>query len=142
MEIIFIMILTLCVVFIIPWMMKKDFEKSMLKNLRREITHNIEQLQEYNREDPGRSRTLQGLGQIEGDTRPLILKDAVFRKIQQMDFCSKGLTDEDKELLEKVFATSSLLVVAVSDRDDRQLCAENMRILEDVLSRLTAYIKD
>ena len=141
MEIAFIIILTLCVVIIIPWMIKKDFEQRMLATLRREITHNIEQVQNYNREDRGYSHTAQGPDQIGGDTRPLILQDAVFRKIQQLDFCSKGLTDEDKDLLEKVFATSSHMVLSTAGGYDQHLCTENMRILEGVLSRLTAYSK-
>jgi hypothetical protein len=137
MEIAFVIILTLCVVTILPWMIKKDFEERMLASLRREITHNIEQLREYNREDRGHSHTAQGRDQIDG----LILKDAVFRRIQQMDFRSKGLTDEDKELLEKVFATSSQMVLSAPDRDAHKRCADNMKILEDMLSRLTAYGK-
>ena len=142
MEIIIIVILILCMVIILPWMIKKDFEKRMLAGLRREMTRNIELLGEYNRGIQNSQRTTQGSNQAGENIPPLILKDEVFRKIQRMDFCSKGLRDEDKDLLERVFATSSHKVMHASVGDDQKLCAENMRILSDVLSRLTAYIKD
>jgi hypothetical protein len=141
MEIAFIVILTLGVVTIIPWMIKKDFEKRMLAALKREIVYNIERLREYDLEEQARSRTTQGPDQTQTDTRPLILKDAVFRRVQQVDFRSKGLSGEDKDLLEKVLATASQMGLPPSGGDDRRHCAENIRILEDVLIRLTAYIK-
>ena len=141
MEIAFIVILTLSVVTIIPWMIKKDFEKRMLAALKREIVYNIERLREYEREEQARLRTAHGPDQTQRDTRPLILKDVVFRRAQQVDFRSKGLRDEDKDLIEKVFAIASQMGLPSSGGDDRRHCAENIRILEDVLTRLTAYIK-
>ena len=141
MEIAFIVLLTLGVVIIIPLMIRKDFEKRMLAALKREIVYNIERLREYDLEEHARLRTAHGPGRTQTDTRPLILKDAVFRRVQQVDFRSKGLRDDDMDLLEKVFATASQIGLPSSGGDARRHCEENIRILEDVRSRLTAYIK-
>lgn len=140
-EMVIIVVLTLCVVFIIPRMIKRDFEQRMLSALKREITHNITQLREYTLEMPGGSSGADNSWQEDVASALPVLKDDVFRRIQQMDFCSKGLTSEDKDMLAKVFTLFSRHMADSSDQDRKKLCMENMRILEEVLVRITDYTK-
>ena len=113
----------------------------MLSALKKEIRHNITQLGEYTSEITG-SPSLEAESLQENTTPTLpILKDEAFRKMQQVDFHSKGLTDQDRDMLDRIFTLFSRRMVDISDQDRKKICMENMRKLEEILTRITDYIK-
>ena len=136
-----IVVLILCAVLILPRMIKKDFEQRMLAALKREIIHNSTQLREYTREIPEGKSPEENPRQEDASSVLPILKDDVFRRIQQLDFCSKGLTSEDKDMLAKVFVLFSHNAPNSSDQDRKNFCKENARILDEILARITDYTK-
>lgn len=132
-ETVFIAVLTVCVVITIPWMMKRDYEKRMLSALKAEVIHNMALLGGYTATPTGDSE--------DGISTLPVLKDDVFKRIQQADFHSRGLSDEDRDALEKVFAVFSGHMMDISYRDRMKLCAENLKVLEGVEAGLADYLK-
>jgi hypothetical protein len=142
MELAIIIVITLCAVIIIPWMIRKDFEKRITAALKREIQNDISRLQEYIRDIPDRPESSESSGQSSENDHVLILDNQIFRKMQMQDFRPKSMSPEDMEMLEKVFTTSSQQFRHTLKEDSEKLCTANLRVLERILQKITGGIED
>lgn len=142
MELAIIIVITLCAVIIIPWMIRKDFEKRITAALKREIQNNISLLQEYIQAKSGGAESQGSLGQSIENKHDFVLADQIFRKMQMQDFRPKIITPEDMEMLEKVFTTSSQRSLHTLKEDSKKVCTANLRILEGILKKISGEIED
>jgi hypothetical protein len=142
MEVGIIVVITLCALIIIPWMIRKDFEQRMTAALKREIRHNISQLQVYIRGIPDSPGSSESPGQSSKNDHVLILADQIFRKMQIQDFRPKSMSSEDMDMLEKVFTTSSQQFLHTLKQDSEKICTSNLRVLEEILQKITGDIED
>ncbi|HHO75995.1 MAG TPA: hypothetical protein ENN05_06155 [Deltaproteobacteria bacterium] len=138
MEKIFIIILTLSVVIIIPWMMRRDFQKRMLKDLRSEILSNMERIKEYVRGLP-ENDTDKDLG-VELCTP--VLTDTVFKKMLREHFHSRVLSNDDKDMLEKVLTNNFRHTGNIKRRDCMNICLEQIHILEGIQEKIDGFLKE
>ncbi len=141
-EIILVVVLTLLSVTLIPWWMKRDYERRTLTNLKTEIQDNIMLLEAFGCQrapDAGDSDAVALSG---AEVAPPVLSDRVFRSMRRQDIHSRYVTAEDMDMLEKVFAASSRATLRQSAAETKAICTENMRILDDLLRKIEEYLRE
>ncbi|MBN2297483.1 MAG: hypothetical protein JXM72_02760 [Deltaproteobacteria bacterium] len=138
MDMIIIFSLTLCVVILIPWMIRSDFQKRMLKALRGEILTNIDRIQEYIRSVPEKDN---GPHPSAGICSP-VLTDTVFRKMRREDFRTRVLSDKDKDELEKILEYNLKHTGDIMQNNSKNIYLEQIHILEGIQAKIEGYLKN
>jgi len=136
MDIIIILVLTLCVVILIPWMIRRDFQKRMLGALRDEILTNIERIQEYVLRLPEKEG---GLKPGEETGAP-VLAGTVFRKMQREDFRSKVLSNKDRDDLETILEYSFRHTGNTTQNNNKDIYAGQVQVLEGILGKIESSL--
>jgi len=137
MDMIIIGILTLCVVILIPWMIRRDFQKRMLHALRREVLANIERIQAHVKPMAGKDT---GPGP-DGFTGAPGLVDTVLQKMRREEFSSKVLSNKDMDELETILGYS-LTRAGDLTQNSTDIYLEQIRTLEAIQKKIGEYLND
>jgi len=93
-EVVFIIGLTLLAVFLLPWMMKRDYQRRNLSAMRNELIDNVKNIDVF-------------LNDSAADNKDLIVKDQVFQSIRISQFNPGCLDDKDMETIEDTLRSLS-----------------------------------
>ncbi|HOO45933.1 MAG TPA: hypothetical protein PLM29_06880 [Deltaproteobacteria bacterium] len=133
MDMIIIVILTLCVCILIPWMMRRDYQKRMLHALRGELLANSSCIQEHVKNMSENDNGPGGFTGVPG------LIDTVFQKMRREEFSSTVLSSKDMDELEKILNFSPIRTGDLTQHS-RDIYLEQIRTLEDIQKKIEEYL--